>query len=67
MDFRTTLSIAIGAAVLTAVFGWLGARRVDPSKAPRLVPFRFLMLLSAAAVLMMLVHLVNLAGFRTGR
>ena len=40
---------------------------MDPSRGPRLAPWRFLMLLSAAVVLYMLVHLLNLAGVTTGR
>ncbi len=36
-------------------------------RGPRLAPYRFLMLLFAAVVLMMLVHLANLAGLHTGR
>ena len=49
------------------LFGWIGARKPDPMRGPRLAPYRFLMLLFAAVVLMMLVHLANLAGLHTGR
>jgi hypothetical protein len=62
-----TLSIAVGAALLALLFGWLGARKPDPSRGPRLAPYRFLMLAFAAVVLLMVVHLVNLAGMHTGR
>lgn len=62
-----TLAVAFAAALLAALFGWLGARKPDPMRGPRLAPYRFLMLVSAAVVLIMLVHLVNLAGFHTGR
>ena len=67
MGLTVTLAIAGGAAILAALFGWLGARRPDPARGPRLAPYRFLMLASAAVVLMMIVHLINLAGFHTGR
>ncbi len=67
MDLGLTLVIAIGAALLAALSGWLGARPPDPLRGPRLAPWRFLMLVSAAVVLMTIVHLVNLAGLRTGR
>jgi hypothetical protein len=67
MGARITIAIALAAAALAALFGWLGARPFDPRKGPRLAPYRFLMLLCAAGVLIMLVHLVNLAGFTTGR
>ena len=62
-----TIAIAVGAASLAALFGWLGGRKPDPARGPRLAPYRFLMLASAAVALMMVVHLVNLAGFHTGR
>ncbi len=67
MSFTTTLSAAVAAALLAALFGWLGARPPNPHRGPRLVPWRFLMLLSAAAVLLLLVHLANLGGVTTGR
>jgi hypothetical protein len=67
MDVSITAALALVAAALAALFGWWGARPFDPRKGPRLVPYRFLMLLCAAVVLYMIVHLVNLAGFTTGR
>ncbi len=67
MDTEITIAITIAAASIAALFGWLGARKPDPARGPRLAPYRFLMLAAAAVVLMMLVHLVNLAGFHTGR
>ncbi len=67
MGIELSIAIAVAAALLAALFGWLGARPADPARGPRLAPYRFLMLVAAAVVLMMLVHLVNLAGFHTGR
>ena len=67
MELEITIAIAVVAALTAALFGWLGARKPDPARGPRLAPYRFLMLAAAAVVLMMLVHLANLAGFRTGR
>ncbi len=67
MDLTTTLGVAGVAALLGVVFGWLGARAPNLQRGPRLAPYRFLMLLCAATVLLMLVHVVNLAGFHTGR
>ena len=32
------------------LFGWIGARKPDPMRGPRLAPYRFLMLLFAAVV-----------------
>ncbi len=67
MELWITLAALFAAALLAGLFGWLGARKPDPARGPRLAPYRFLMLLFAAVVLMMVVHLVNLAGFHTGR
>jgi hypothetical protein len=64
-----TFTLAVGAAFLAlAVFaGWRGARPPNPHKGPRLMPWRFIMLLAAACVVPMIVHAVNLMGFTTGR
>ena len=66
MGTAATIAIAAAAASLGALFGWLGARAPDPTRGPRLAPWRFLMLLCAAVVMLMAVHLVNLAGITTG-
>jgi hypothetical protein len=56
------------AGVALAVFcGWRGSRPADPHRGVRLMPYRFLMILCAAWVLVMAVHILNLAGFSTGR
>lgn len=62
----TLVALAVSTA-LTAFFGWRGSRLPDPHKGARMLPHRFLMLLSAALVVLLLVHLVNLAGVPTGR
>jgi hypothetical protein len=67
MGLTPTIALALAAAALAASFGWLGARQPDPGKGPRLVPWRMLMALAAAATLVLVVHLVNLLGFATGR
>lgn len=66
---RLTLTLWLfGACVAFALFaGWRGARPPDPLRGPRLVPWRFLMTLAACAALVLVVHLVNLLGVRTGR
>ncbi|HEX8570252.1 MAG TPA: hypothetical protein VF699_10080 [Caulobacteraceae bacterium] len=62
----TLISAAVGIG-LTVLCGWRGARPPDVVRGPRMVPWRFLMLLSAAWVLLMVVHLFNLMGVETGR
>ncbi|HEY3800696.1 MAG TPA: hypothetical protein VGL58_20270 [Caulobacteraceae bacterium] len=54
----TGAGIALAIA-LAALFGWLGARPVNPLKGPRLVPYRMLMLVCAAPVLILGTHLVS--------
>lgn len=59
----TTTLIAVAAALALCVFaGWRGARRWEPSQPVRMAPWRFIMLLSAAVVLMLLIHLAALHG-----
>lgn len=67
MTLPVTFALALVFAGLTALFGWLGARSPDLMRGPRLLPYRFLMLGSAAFTVMLLVHLVNLAGVHTGQ
>ena len=67
MDLATTLAVGAAALAVGIVCGWMGARPWDPRRGPRLAPYRFIMLLAAAVVLLMLVHLVNLLGVTTGR
>ncbi len=67
MDLHITLAVTAALVAFGVFAGWRGARPPSPQKGPRLVPWRFLMLLAAAGVLLMLVHLLNLAGFTTGR
>jgi len=67
VDWTLTL-IGLAAGVALAAFcGWRGARPADPKRGVRMVPYRFLMILCAAWVLIMLIHMLNLAGFSTGR
>jgi hypothetical protein len=58
MTLPWTAALAGLAALLTLVFGWLGARPARPFSAPRLTPWRFLMVLAFAMMVAFLVHLV---------
>lgn len=66
MNLTVTTALLAAFAAAAALFGWAGARPPNPNRV-RMAPYRFLMLLAAAGVLMMLVHLVNLLGVKTGR
>jgi hypothetical protein len=65
MNLPITLVLFLASIGLTVFCGWMGARPRDYSK-PRLVPWQFLMLLSAALVLIMIVGLLNELGVTTG-
>lgn len=62
-----TVILLATSAVLTVFFGWMGSRPADPHKGPRMVPWRFLMLLGFTVALLMIVHALNLVGFTTGQ
>jgi hypothetical protein len=64
MNLPLTLTLAGVALALTILFGALGARPVRPLAAPRLMPWRFMMMLAFLGVVAMLVHAVAL--LRTG-
>lgn len=61
MTAPITAALAAGMLILTVLCGWLGARKSRPNSPPRLVPWRFLMLLAFTGMIAMLVHLVTLA------
>ena len=67
LSLPVTLGSALAGALLALLFGWLGARPPDLQRGPRMAPYRFLMVLAATAVVLMLVHAANLLGVRTGR
>jgi hypothetical protein len=66
-----SLSVTLAALILILGIGglaaWRGARPPDPHRGPRLMPWRFLMVLSGALALYLVAHLLNLAGVTTGR
>lgn len=67
MSLPLTLAIAVGLLALAVFSGWRGARAPNPMKGPRLIPWRMIMLLCAAGLLPMIVHILNLVGVNTGR
>ena len=66
MEMTLTLAAAAGLAGLAVFAGWRGARPPNPHKGPRLIPWRFLMVLAAACTIPMIVHVLNLLGVTTG-
>ena len=61
MDLTTTLSLVTAAAALTVFAGWRGARPWN-LRGVRMMPWRLIMVLSAAAVLVLLIHVGTLLG-----
>jgi hypothetical protein len=62
MDLSTTLTITVAFVGLTAFAAWRGARPPNLIKGPRMIPWRMILVLSAAVVLYLLVHLAALVG-----
>jgi hypothetical protein len=60
MDVALTGGLAAASLAATALFAWLGARPAKPMGAPRLVPYRILMMFTFALMVALLVHLVTL-------
>jgi len=54
-----SLAVVVGFGVFA---GWRGARPPDLIRGPRLVPWRFLMIVAAAVALALIVHLVRLVA-----
>jgi hypothetical protein len=67
MDWTVTL-VALALAIAVAVAcGWLGARPPNLIRGPRLIPYRFLMLLAGVGVILLLIHIKELAGLGPAR
>ena len=67
MDLPLTLLAIAALAAIAVGAGWRGALPADPRRGVRMAPWRFIMLLAAAGILVMIVHLVNVLGVQTGR
>ncbi len=65
LTLTPTVILASVSALLTFFFGYMGARPLDIRKGPRMVPWRFLMILAFTVSLFMVVHLLNLLGIQT--
>ncbi len=66
MDLSVTLALGAALLAITVLSGWMGARPPDLRRGPRMVPYRFIMLMAAACLIVVLVHLVNMMGVVTG-
>ncbi len=62
MDMPQTLALTAVALAITVFAGWRGARPWDPSRKVRMAPWRFIMVIGGAVVMMLLIHVGALLG-----
>ncbi|MDO9586944.1 MAG: hypothetical protein Q8R45_12340 [Brevundimonas sp.] len=62
MSLPLTLGLIAAAMVLAVFAGWRGARPWDPRRGVRMIPWRFIMLLSGVAIFILAIHLGTLMG-----
>ena len=58
MDATLTLILLIVSIAVVVFAGWRGSRPTDIMRGPRMMPWRFIMLLAAALVFFLLIHLL---------
>ena len=61
MSMTLTLILLAGALIVGGFAGWRGVRPSDFLR-PRMTPWRFIMLLSGAAIMILAIHLGTLLG-----
>ena len=62
MSLTLTLVLLATALGLTTFAGWRGSRPWDLRRGVRMIPWRFIMLLSGAGVFILVIHLGALMG-----
>ena len=65
MSMTLTLLLLAGALIVGVFAGWRGARPSDFLR-PRMVPWRFIMLMAGALAFLLLIHLGTLLGVTPG-
>jgi hypothetical protein len=64
MDSGYLLALAAACTALAIFAGWRGAQPPNPMKGPRLIPWRLIMVTSAAAAFLLFSLSEQAAGFR---
>ncbi len=66
MQLSLTLTVILlcVTSALTVLCGYMGQRPMNPHKGPRMLPWRFLMLLFFTLSLFLLVHLLTVLGLK---
>lgn len=62
MSLSVTLALVAAAVALAVFAGWRGALPSQPHRGVRMIPWRLVMMLSCAVVLLLVVHLAALLG-----
>ena len=60
-----TVILLITSVFFTILFGYLGGRTLGAHEGPRMVPWRFLMILTFTVALLMIVHVLTMMGLKT--
>lgn len=64
MDLPLTAILAVVCGLFAAGSGYMGAKMPDPKRGPRMVPWRFLMLIAVLGAMLLVVHLLTLLGLK---
>lgn len=62
MELYLTIAAMVGFIILAVLCGRMGARPTNPVKGPRLIPWRFLMVIAGAVAWLVGRHAMSLAG-----
>lgn len=62
MNLKITLALGALLVAIGVASGWMGARPPNPHRGPRLLPYRFIMVLCGALLIYLAAHLLALFG-----
>lgn len=62
MSLPLTLALLVAALALAVFAGWRGSRPWDLTRGVRMIPWRFIMLLSGVAIFVLVIHIGTLMG-----
>ena len=65
MDATLTLILLIASVAVVVFAGWRGSRPTDIMCGPRMMPWRFIMLVAGALTFLLLIHLASTLSGRT--
>jgi len=64
MDLPLTAILALVCGLFAAGSGYMGAKMPDPRRGPRMLPWRFFMLVAVLTAMLLVVHLLTLLGLK---